>query len=242
MQAKSIRDLQADARYSLLGHLGISVGIILFYLAVFMFLSSLNTSGLTENILLSTLLTILLNYLVSVMTGIVEFGVSYVFLHLQLEQPIRIQEIFLPVRENADKAVRIKGYLCFLYLLASLPSLIMSAVMNGREGVSYWLPVGAALAVGYLARLFVTMVYGVIDYLFVDFPDSDAAHLLRASRRMMQGHRLRFLLLHLSFLPLHLLGLLSLGLANAWVSAYENAAVAAFYIDLLRLRTRPDEG
>lgn len=239
MQAKTIRDLQADARFSLLGHLWVAVGTVIFYSVSYMILASLNTSGLTKNLVLSTLLTILLNYLVSVFIGILEFGVASVFLGLQLGRSVRLRDIFLPVRENADLAVRIKGYICFLFLLASLPSLLLSAYLGGKEGPAYWVPVGAALLFGFLVRMIISICYGMIDFLFLDFPDSSPRELLGACRRMMRGHRIRLFFLHLSFLPLHLLGLLSVGIGNLWVTAYEDAALAAFYMDLVRLRKGP---
>lgn len=56
---------------------------------------------------------------------------------------------------------------------------------------------------------------------------------LRESERMMQGHKMRYFKLLLSFLPYILLIILTLGLASLFVSPYIQAAKAEFYEDLL---------
>ena len=48
---------------------------------------------------------------------------------------------------------------------------------------------------------------------------------------MLDGHKGRLFKLYLSFLPLHILTVLSLGVAGLWVSCYSHAAEAAFYRD-----------
>ena len=49
---------------------------------------------------------------------------------------------------------------------------------------------------------------------------------------MLRGHQMRLFRLYLSFLPMYVLVVLSLGVAGLWVTGYTHAAEAAFYRDL----------
>ena len=49
----------------------------------------------------------------------------------------------------------------------------------------------------------------------------------------MRGSRLRLIRLYLRVLPLHMLGLLSFGLANLWAGSCQYACAAAFYKDMM---------
>ena len=53
----------------------------------------------------------------------------------------------------------------------------------------------------------------------------------------MRGHKRRLFLLQLSFFPLMLLSLLSLGIGNLWLRPYMDVAYAFFFLNLMRART-----
>lgn len=52
---------------------------------------------------------------------------------------------------------------------------------------------------------------------------------ITASRRLMNGHKMELLLLRLSFIPWHILALLTFGLGYLWLNPYISATNAAFY-------------
>ena len=57
------------------------------------------------------------------------------------------------------------------------------------------------------------------------------------SRKLMSGHKGRLLRLYISFIPLVLVSVFSCGIAMLWVMPYMNAALAEFYLDVVR---KPD--
>jgi uncharacterized membrane protein len=102
------------------------------------------------------------------------------------------------------------------------------------ESISASLPViGGLTAVCLAGFLFWDLTFAMSNYLLLDFPDLTADRILRASSAMMRGNRLRLLLLYIRLLPLHLLGIFSLGLANIWVSCCQYACITAFYKDMM---------
>ena len=48
----------------------------------------------------------------------------------------------------------------------------------------------------------------------------------------MRGHRVKLFYLYASFLPLYVLGILSLGIGLLFVEPYVNVTIAEFYLDV----------
>lgn len=78
--------------------------------------------------------------------------------------------------------------------------------------------------------------YSMAFYIKNDNPGMSATEALTESRRMMNGYKMKYFVLHLSFIGWYILGLLCMGLGVLWVSAYEAASDAVFYEELKRTK------
>ena len=70
-------------------------------------------------------------------------------------------------------------------------------------------------------------------YIINDHPEMTAMEALRESRRLMQGHKMDYFLLQMSFYGWFLLGVLCFGIGTLWASAYLSTANAVFYEELI---------
>ena len=70
-------------------------------------------------------------------------------------------------------------------------------------------------------------------YLLQDFPDRSVPDLLKMSIRLMKGNKWRFFRMLLSFIPLTLLGIITLFIPLLWLHSYVETSLAAFYQDLI---------
>ena len=61
---------------------------------------------------------------------------------------------------------------------------------------------------------------------------------MSSSAAIMRGNKGRLFYLELSFVPLYLLGTLSLGLGFLWIIPYVGMTEAEFYLDTLRKRNQ----
>ena len=240
---KSNKTLRAEAREALLGNLRLTVGAILVYSLVVYALQFLtNISGL-NSLAAFLLIGLTLLYLTAILQGLLEIGLSSIFLDLSFGQPSGIRSLFRCFRENTNPAVILKAIMAFLYVLCSLPAIAVEVRYFNTDFPSYkaMIPYYAAGAVTFLigqaARILIDIIYAPVNYLFLDFPGTEPFKVLQSARKLMRGHKGRYFLLKLSFLPLHALGLLTLGIANFWVIAYEMAAETEFYRELIRIRT-----
>lgn len=79
--------------------------------------------------------------------------------------------------------------------------------------------------------IFIQLRLSLSVYYLIDDPSTGAVAAMKESFRTMKGHCWRRLYIDLSFIPMGLLVVLSLGIAALWVQPYMYQVYAYFYID-----------
>lgn len=74
--------------------------------------------------------------------------------------------------------------------------------------------------------------YAMTEYILKDNPELQNNAAIEKSMEMMNGHKLRLFLLHLSFIGWYIVGVLTLFIGFFWIIPYVHTAEAAFYEDL----------
>ncbi len=230
---KANKYLKADARESLIGNLTTPVVSTFLYTASTMLLSEQITNFNSESMLVALLLSVVIFLVVNTCANMLRIGLSCIFLNLQFRQPAAITDLLYPFRNNSDAAVTISAYIAVWELLCMLPYILFIAVVPKDSIPAFGILSVALLGAGFLGTIAVRIRYAMCIYLYLDFPDFSAPKLLRGGTRLIKGNFMRLLSLSVSFLPLHILSILSLGVAGLWVSSYAHAAEAAFYKDLM---------
>ncbi len=121
-------------------------------------------------------------------------------------------------REPATMELLFSGFSRFgkalgLYLLMVLYILLYSLLLI--------IP-GIIAAIGYSQAFFILS----------DHPELDTEEILRRSKKMMDGHKMRFFLLSLRFFGLVLLSALTLFIGLLWLLPYFQVTLATFYLEL----------
>ena len=75
--------------------------------------------------------------------------------------------------------------------------------------------------------------FSMAFYVINDHPEMTAMEALRESRRLMNGHKMQYFILNLSFIGWMLLGSLCFGVGTLWATAYMSTANAVFYEELV---------
>lgn len=86
--------------------------------------------------------------------------------------------------------------------------------------------------------LLLTLPFFPAFYMVLDFPDWSAATILKKSFEVMNGQKVRLLLLYISFVPAFLLSLFTCGITLIWVIPYQNMALANLYLDIMSVRNK----
>ena len=109
---------------------------------------------------------------------------------------------------------------------------------------------GGNIVLGILYNIFITLwtllffvpgivkscSYALAFYIKNDNPALTANEAISESRRMMDGYKMKYFLLQLSFIGWSIVGLLCLGVGTLWVNSYMNAATAVFYEEVKAAR------
>ena len=74
--------------------------------------------------------------------------------------------------------------------------------------------------------------YALAPYLMAENPDMDVMEAIARSKELMDGNKGRLFCLQLSFIGWRLLCVLTLGVGYLWLAPYQNAAEAAFYLEV----------
>lgn len=88
------------------------------------------------------------------------------------------------------------------------------------------------LLISSLINLPISYAYSMSHSIMADYPGVGVFEALRLSRQMMKGNKWRLFCLDFSFIGWHLLGAITCGLGNYFVTPYQYAAHAAFYNEI----------
>ena len=230
---KSNAELFAEARRALLGHLSTAVWSMLLFIALTIFLSQFSSFFGVSNVIASLVLNLASRFLATLLISLFGIGLSSIFLKLLYDQPASPRGLITGFLENADNCIRVRFYITFGEFVCLMPlQLFLSLVPS--QSLTKLVPAVAALTVFCLAGyMYWSLTFAMADFLLLDFPEMNADRIIKASRNMMQGNRIRLLKLYIRLLPLHLLGLFSFGIANVWTACCQYASVTAFYKDMM---------
>ena len=171
--------------------------------------------------------------IVNILLGVLVSGKAYLYMNLVYSQPIAASDIFFGLKQHPQKAVIIQSVFVLVDFFVSLPASVLLFMVQRTPTRSGYIAMIIALLVGFLVNLYVSLVYSQSFFLLHDFPERSAKELLRSSRKLMQGNKLKLLALYLSFIPLYLFGILTLFIPLLWISVYRYATLAVFYQKLI---------
>lgn len=175
-----------------------------------------------------------------VMLGVMNAGVTLCFLKIACGQPFSVRDLFYGYRTDSKKILLITAVLVIWQALCLFPFqyLLQNFLNTGEsEWILYTL---LALAAGLAVYIPVSLGISLSFYLMFDFPKNSGKETLFLCRRLMKGHKKQLFLLELSFLPLMLLCILSLGIGFLWLQPYMQMTYTYFYLDMVNPATVPD--
>ncbi len=230
----SSAQLKDKAKGYLTGHYGLLIGILI--------ITELISSVLDRFIPLSAstagyILSVAIAFLVSVFMGVFNVGTALVYLKFATGNTASLSDIFYGFFNHLEKALKISLVMNVLSLILTLSYSVPYRIylMSGDKRFLFMmLP---CLAAALLLYVPLSLCLSQCYFLMLDFPDKPAEAILQASFRIMKGHKGRLFYIELSFLPLLLLGAVSL-IGLLWVIPYMQMTYAAFYFDIMKQEQR----
>lgn len=106
---------------------------------------------------------------------------------------------------------------------------------------------GRDICVSFLSLLFIfpgiisSIQWSMAEFVIADEPETRAGDAMRESKYLMEGHKMKYFLFSLSFIPLFLVCLLTFGIGFIWFIPYVKACKAKFYYYLIHPEFRVDK-
>lgn len=229
--------IKGEARQSLLGHLPVAIGGNILYLFASVTLTLLGGYAIPGSGVLVMIGTSVILFVVGLVIGTLDYGLCAIYMGLQYRQSPSLLTLFLGFRENSVTILKVQAVISAIGIVISLPVTILSVVRQGAllDNLAIAVPV---YGITMLLNLIVDLVYALVWFILLDYPELTWREVLRGSRRLMRGNKRVLCYIWLSLVPLYIVSVFSVGVAALWVLAYQNASVAAFYRGLVNARKR----
>ena len=233
-ELKTTSQLKAIARERSLGKYGTLIGASI-VLGLIRFLVVSITSSFTAEAgsLLTTVLGWLIGITVNTLLGVFVSGEAYLYMNLIYSQTINMSDIFFGFKQQPQKAVALQGVMEVISNALMLPSIICLYQIKAGSDLTAFLPYFITTIGALVITVYVRIALSQVFFLLHDFPDWSVGQLLTTGLHIMKGKKLKYLGLTLSFIPLYILGIITLFIPLLWINVYVYATTAAFYQDLM---------
>ena len=238
-QTKNAKAIKAIARERLLGNYGTTIGAMILYRIIAFVVINVVTAAIVPANLFTYLIYFGSTILVNLFLGVFDSGLAYLFMNLVYSQSVSAADLFHGFKNHPDKAILLHVPIAVVNTLTMIPVQVLSAILAKKANTDAIIdPKYLMLAILFsvvmtIVNIYVRLVFSQSYYILQDFPDKRSSEILKASMQLMNGSKLKLLLLHISFLPMMILGALSFFIPLLWVGAYTSASDAAFYQDLI---------
>lgn len=237
---KPFRELKRLAKVQLQGKYGTMIGALILQELLVLFATGILSMLLPGTDTLSNILYYILTFIVQLIAGILQAGVSFLYLKAACGMQCSVGDIFYCFKHSPDKAIKIEFVLAIINAVCMLPSDILTWKYPITSLTDY-----DELAMMYSVTLLCMMVYVVITlaftpvfYMMLDFPNYTVKDILKKSIEVMKGNKMRYFLLDLSFIPWMFVGFLTCGIGLLWIVPYMNMTSTNFYLDLMACRNK----
>ncbi|MBQ3104476.1 MAG: DUF975 family protein [Lachnospiraceae bacterium] len=237
MQFQTSSQLKSMARELLLGNYRRAISISLVSSLIIATIDMMATLFLDPNTLSGIILMLAIALILEIFSGVLILGITAFYLNLSCHRPGSLSDLFLGFKRHTNKAISVQFILLMVRLLPLLPPIVLwyYYLVTGESAV--FLLFCLLLIAGGSCSVWFSLRYSQAYYLLLDFPQLTSSDALRHSIKIMKGHKARLFYLQVSFLPLILLGILSLGVGLFFIIPYQNMSLTLFYLDLIKKQT-----
>lgn len=228
----STSDLKNQAKERLSGHYGMVIGGAMIINMISGTLSSWRTVLLPSNTFVSYLISWAVSLPLSVFVGVLSVGLTLIFMKLSFGTVPYLSDLFYGF-SHIPTAIGLSLAMTAVSAPLSMAYMIPLALYSLTGSEVYMYLMFVCLAVGLAIYVPLSLALSQCYFLMLDFPDKSAGEIIRLSFRITAGHRLRLFYLQVTFLPLLILGALSL-VGLLWVNAYMQMTYTQFYFDIMK--------
>ena len=242
-------DIKNTAKDFLAGKFHTSVMTFLFYLMLsLLFVRFSNTltqqvcvtlmqlSGMSADSSVILFLSYFIPLLVSILRNMIQMGLCLFFLNIACHHNCNTFDLLYGYSNQFGKTFCLSGVMTALSFVAMLPLNYFIDQFDNKLSIptDTLVVLFSIQAVLLLIYLVIALSLSQVYYIALDHPELSVAQILLESIKIMKGQKLRLFLLNLSFLPLLLLMIPTLGIGLFWILPYLNMTQCLFFLHLMK--------
>lgn len=228
-------ELKAMARGRLLGKYGVAVGSLLLMQLIMLILAQITAAAVDRTTVFGIVLYVAINFIVTLIQAVFSVGENSIFLELACEQRAKISDLFNGFSRHPDKAIMIQFMIMIRLIFVMIPMIIVAGYMLAYNVVTTELNIAVCVTavLALIGGIYIRVITSQCLYLLLDYPDYSPKDIMEMSKGMMKGYVWRYIGLVLSFIPMFLLVIVSLGIGYMFVYPYYKMTLTEFYLELV---------
>ena len=252
----SIKELKRSAREKLLGNYGILIGASILYSILSRVLMSILGAPFQRRFLYAFLSGNLqpadvfpyygVLYFCVFIASFVGIGWHYMNYRIARGEKTDISDLFFVFTHKPGSYIKLLFLQIGILLLCAIPVVIGCVALFVCLSIDQVVLGIIFYAAGLIAYLILVIREGLrlscCYYIYFDNNAMPARKVVRLSRQLMDGNIMKLFKLNISFIPIVLLSILSLGIASLWLNPYIVVTKSNFYLSLIGrgAKAKPD--
>lgn len=223
-----LKEVMGYARGQLIGNYGIAIWVAVLPVLIEALITAFGPSASNTG---SLLIGVLISTVADLLVGVLILGQAKVFLHLSRgDKMATMADFFGAVKENVDKAILIQLPFTLVSLLCLVPSIFieLGIITIPQESIMVYNIIEP------LAQIVVTLAtkafLGFCFYILADHPEYDVKTVFVTSIEMLEGYRIKYLLIYVVNLPLMVLSVFACFVGVFWFQAYLSTVFVNYYL------------
>ncbi len=216
----------------MLGQYGVAIGAFILMRVIEYFATSIGVGGLDLRSRAGYLMYIGVNIIISLIASVLVFGEMGIYLKIACNVQASIGDLFSGFSIHPDKPIIIRlifmAMSCGCYLV---PAVLFAVYMSSDRAGIFTLACFLAI-LGTVVLIYLKLSFALVYYLVLDYPRMNVKEAFGRSQALMYGHRFSLMYMYVSFIPLYMLSLLTLGIGNLFITPYRKMTMTEFYLDL----------
>lgn len=207
----NIRSWKREAKQVLKGKYSKAIWAIIAVNVLSMLGSNLVVSLFTGNTLIEQILTKVVSFTVSLILCVFTAGLSYMYLNMSREKTYSYRNLLYFFKNHPDRVIVAGFVMEIINEIAFIPYYYVvytndfGIITTMEEYAEYITMISGMTVVGMLLNLLLTLPLLQVYYLQADDLELGGMEALKQSARLMKGHKFKYILMELSFLPWMLL-------------------------------------
>lgn len=227
MKYKKINELKDISREKMLGKYGTAIGAFLFMRGLMWFVTDLSRAVANPDGLIFAAIL----FIIALIEGVFIFGEQKIYLKIARYQETRMNDMFSVFKADADRAILAR----FIMMFMTYAPIVVAAYAI-RYGITYKATMIPAIGIAVLMGVISVTLY--LNYsqavlLLLDNTSLGVMAAYKESRRLMKGRKLALLWVIVSFVPLHIIGVISFMAGEVFIHPYYKLTLTEFYLELV---------